>query len=189
MADRGQGIRLFSSYHELEEIFRSFEESDSEDEGDDGIITSQLRHFVIQKYISNPLLLNNRKFHIRAYIVAFGSMKVYVYRDMLSLFASKEYRTPNESTDLDVHLTNTCRQEYPGQHVQRFWDLEFEGKGTIYERLKIVTREVFQSALSTQSVHFQTLPNAFEIFGVDYLIDDQLNVYLLEVNAVRSPPW
>ena len=30
----------------------------------------------------------------------------------------------------------------------------------------------------------QTLPNAFEIFGVDFLVDEDVNVYLLEINSV-----
>lgn len=30
---------------------------------------------------------------------------------------------------------------------------------------------------------FQPLPRAFEIFGVDFLVDDQYNVHYLEANA------
>jgi tubulin--tyrosine ligase len=37
------------------------------------------------------------------------------------------------------------------------------------------------------SIHFQSLPNAFEIFGLDFMVgiegDGTLNTYLLEVNA------
>lgn len=33
------------------------------------------------------------------------------------------------------------------------------------------------------SADLQTLPNAFEIFGVDFMVDEALNVYLLEVNS------
>lgn len=29
----------------------------------------------------------------------------------------------------------------------------------------------------------QTLPNAFELFGVDYLVDKEHQVYLLEINS------
>lgn len=29
----------------------------------------------------------------------------------------------------------------------------------------------------------QSIPNAFEIFGLDFLIDDALNVFILEVNS------
>lgn len=54
MADRGMGIRLFRSKEQLEEIFLSFEndseEEVEEEEGtqDTSVVTSQLRHFVIQ---------------------------------------------------------------------------------------------------------------------------------------------
>lgn len=49
MADRGNGIRLFNSRHALEQIFQEFEdEEESTAEDTTAIITSQLRHFVIQ---------------------------------------------------------------------------------------------------------------------------------------------
>ena len=59
MADRGNGIRLFNDRESLEKIFEEFEGEDEdeekeEQEGDAGdhdgtaIVTSQLRHFVIQ---------------------------------------------------------------------------------------------------------------------------------------------
>lgn len=52
MADRGMGIRLFHTKEELVDIFESFEE-DSDEEAEQGnqntaVVTSQLRHFVIQ---------------------------------------------------------------------------------------------------------------------------------------------
>ena len=59
MADRGMGIRLFQSKEDLTRIFEEFEEEYSEDEtddrplGDTTVMTSQLRHFVIQ--VSNRL--------------------------------------------------------------------------------------------------------------------------------------
>jgi tubulin--tyrosine ligase len=54
MADRGMGIRLFHTKEDLQKIFESFEEDSdgSDDERNDGgatnVVTSQLRHFVIQ---------------------------------------------------------------------------------------------------------------------------------------------
>ncbi|KAG6842529.1 hypothetical protein C0991_000055 [Blastosporella zonata] len=64
MSDRGMGIRLFNSKETLQEIFEEFELSDDEDENEaedaseTAVVTSQLRHFVIQEYLSNPLLLD-----------------------------------------------------------------------------------------------------------------------------------
>lgn len=56
MADRGMGIRLFNSKESLLRIFESFEENsdDEQDEDQTAVITSQLRHFVIQ---ARPLQL------------------------------------------------------------------------------------------------------------------------------------
>lgn len=43
------------------------------------------------RYISRPLLIDRRKFHIRAYVLCVGSLSVYVYSEALALFAGKEY--------------------------------------------------------------------------------------------------
>ncbi|KAI0670003.1 tubulin-tyrosine ligase [Trametes maxima] len=144
MADRGMGIRLFHTKDELQAIFEEFEqgESDNDDEDENGpgesgrdtaVVTSQLRHFVIQEYLGNPLLfdpaevplnhssapqvpnLRGHKFHLRVYCVASGALTVYVYDRILALFSAVPYTAPStegrdiEATTLDLspHLTNT----------------------------------------------------------------------------------
>ncbi|KAL4991300.1 survival protein sure-like phosphatase/nucleotidase [Aspergillus falconensis] len=226
MSDRGQGIRLFNSEDQLREIFEEWE-VDSEDEDEDGdedgdhngnddtdkaatsgVVTSQLRHFIAQLYIDPPLLLpslNNRKFHIRTYVLATGSLKVYVFKEMLALFASKPYVSPTSSQDdetedpicdLTRHLTNTCFQDKAlpeSETVRRFWNLPSTPppntnltptwKEDIYEQICAVAGELFTAAARGMMIHFQTVPNAFEVFGVDFLVDETGNVWLLEVNA------
>ena len=73
MSDQGQGMRLFSSEEELRSILEKCEEPDSENNEDvetppatnrQDVIgaastTSQLRHFVTQKYVHTPLLLSS----------------------------------------------------------------------------------------------------------------------------------
>lgn len=72
MADRGNGIRLFDSKEALERIFEEFEgdldeeeeealgEGEAAEDGDDGtaVVTSQLRHFVIQVHHVRLRLVN-----------------------------------------------------------------------------------------------------------------------------------
>lgn len=215
MSDRGQGIRLFNSEDQLREIFEEWEEdSDEEESGsepeskdedkdaahDAGIVTSQLRHFMAQPYIDPPLLLpssSNRKFHIRTYVLATGALKVYVFKEMLALFAAKPYCAPHEEEDevmdLARHLTNTCFQEGGSSNegsVRRFWNLDHhvpglvaDWKEKIFAQICDVTGEVFEAAARGMMVHFQTLPNAFELFGVDFLVDASGNAWLLELNA------
>lgn len=211
MSDRGQGIRLFNSEAQLQEIFEEWEEdsddeqsgSEKEDEDaphDAGVVTSQLRHFIAQPYIDPPLLLpssSNRKFHIRTYVLATGSLQVYVFKEMLALFAAKPYCAPHEEDDevkdLARHLTNTCFQENGSSTegtVRRFWDLDHhvpglspDWKEQIFSQICNVTGEVFEAAARGMMVHFQTMPNAFELFGVDFLVDAEGCAWLLEMNA------
>lgn len=209
MSDRGQGIRLFQTVDNLQTIFDSFEEAESDEDDEEpeiphklndnnGVITSQLRHFIVQNYISNVLLLplhDNRKFHIRTYVVVSGAIKVYVFRDMLALFALSPYRKPASDPDsedgaisLHGHLTNTCLQgeEKDDKSVDLFWNLKGisqESKIKIYDELCQVTSELFKAAVGGGSIFFQPLPNAFEIYGLDFLVTVDEQVRLLEVNA------
>lgn len=266
MSDRGQGIKLFSTEEELQDIFEAWEaerpDSDDDDEEDHGhrhddertariqgadarsddgsddedaaaaggsngwnldfsgiqvtqehkeyIITSQLRHFVAQPYIHPPLTFDDRKFHIRTYVLAVGALKVFVYRPMLALFAAAPYAAPWEKADSDAkqpdlraHLTNTCLQGSDQREgsVRAFWDLpdqlaasntpphaELTGvangwKEHVFSQICSVTGEVFEAAARGMMIHFQPLPQAFELFGVDYMVDAQGNAWLLEINA------
>lgn len=212
MSDRGQGIRLFSTEEELQSIFEEWEaerpDSDNEDEDEnpneeeskkgeeegDYIVTSHLRHFIAQPYIHPPLLLpsNPRKFHIRTYVLAVGALKVYVYKQMLALFASAPYVPPwspatsDTAADLSPHLTNTCLQPFVHDGtVQSFFsiDLPTSTKERIFAQICETTGEVFEAAAKGMMVHFQVLPNVFEVFGVDFLVDEKGTAWLLEVNA------
>ncbi|KAF1920740.1 tubulin-tyrosine ligase family-domain-containing protein [Ampelomyces quisqualis] len=224
MSDRGQGIRLFSTEEELTSIFEEWDppsDDDDEQEADarsddannDGIMTSQLRHFIAQPYIHPPLLFPSpscptsepRKFHIRTYVLATGALQVYVYRDMLALFAAKPYLAPWQSSgtpkeDLRAHLTNTCLQDSGDREgsVALFHHLprplppassstDTPWTHTVFSHICTITRDTFLAAARSMAVHFQPLPNAFEIFGLDFMcsLDEHgdLRTWLLEVNA------
>lgn len=221
MSDQGQGIRLFGSEEELRAIFESWEEEDGKDDhesdvetppaidGQDvigaGTMTSQLRHFIAQRYIQSPLILpahGNRKFHIRSYVLAVGALRTYVYKEMLALFAPLPYSAPgrsasnassadpNHAIDDRVHLTNTCLQDGSREgSVTRFWDLQANAslpeswKESIFDRICAATGTLFEAAAREQMIHFQTLENAFEVFGVDWMVDVEGTSWLLEVNA------
>lgn len=170
-------------------------DSDSED-GD----ISQIREWVIQRYISRPLLLDGRKFHIRAYVLAVSNIRVYLYRDMLALFALKAYDGADLHDKL-AHLTNTCLQtDHAGfeedRSVRLFWDLaEEENAGVtkaelehIFEQMQRILADTFD-ACAGEMTTFQTMPNAFELFGFDFLIDEDRKVYLLEANSVSTAYW
>ncbi|KAJ6627243.1 tubulin-tyrosine ligase [Mycena sp. CBHHK59/15] len=237
MADRGNGIRLFNSKAALENIFQDFEETDSEDDDGEGegnktsVVTSQLRHFVIQEYLNNPLLFDpsevfihgsskpdqpqGYKFHLRAYCVASGALKLFLCDKILALFSAVPYVQPATEKDeegdplpidLGPHLTNTSLQTDRGEEGVRLFDelvschilsgqqaVEFStvDKKTIIDQMIVVLAETFKAALENP-IHFQPLQNAFELFGVDFLVTDstvsntsrpRFQAKLLEINA------
>ena len=216
MSDQGQGVKLFSSEEELRAIFEQWEgDSTSEEEGDAetipaidgrdvlgvGTMTSQLRHFIAQRYIQPPLLLKrhgNRKFHIRSYVLSVGALRTYVYKEMLALFAPMPYTVPgnvvpditSDDPDARVHLTNTCLQDGIREgSVIRFQDLQGDAelperwKDSTLDQICKATGTLFEAAAREQMIHFQTVENAFEVFGLDWIIDHKCTAWLLEVNA------
>lgn len=190
MADKGQGIRLFRSILDLQAIFESFEnENDSDTDSENGIMVSQLRHFLIQQYQENPLLLsyyNCRKFHLRVYVVALGDISVFVYEEMLVLFAENSFAGLSDLENLRSHLTNTCLQEGRDPLVVPFWQLEgleAHHKSSIFESVKQITGQLFKAATSVDKINFQPISNALEFYGVDFLVNSDFSLKLLEVNA------
>lgn len=103
MTARGDGIRLFSDEDELRECFESVEdgEDDTMEEvtaelcsnalASGAVPSSRLRQFVAQRYISKVPLLDDRKFHVRAYVLALGRLQVYLYQRLLVISASGVY--------------------------------------------------------------------------------------------------
>ncbi|GAA5859631.1 hypothetical protein JCM1840_006381 [Sporobolomyces johnsonii] len=243
LADKGNGIRLFSSREMLEEIFEEFEpeSDDDEDEDEEGedeesddekagaeangraamfgadtrVDATQMREWVIQEYIASPLLLDPtpgsdaqpHKFHLRVYCVAVAGLRVFVHHPFLALFAPTPYSPPSPSAagefDLSSHLTNTCLQTAvlgdaaPQVSVGVLQDMgektilsgKHKGQKLGQERIRAIEEgvrttvaEVFKAAVGAGS-SFQVLPNAFEIFGVDFLVDEEFQVSLLEINA------
>lgn len=211
MSERGHGIRLFSSLEELQTVFEEWETEESsldeiekeennesltshfslnlEKDSINNVVTSDLRHFIVQPYIHPPYLIQNnpQKFHIRTYVLAMGSLKVYVYHDMLALFSQALYVPPwNESKDLSAHLTNTCLgRDNKEELVRLFWSLQIPEvlKKRAFAQICEITGEIFEAAARGMTVHFQTIPNVFEVFGLDFLLDETGKAWLLEINA------
>lgn len=183
---------------------------DENEKPTNGVITSQLRHFVAQLYIP-PLILpeyGNRKFHIRTYVLCVGALHVYVYKEMLALFAAVSYQapgtpspkapdtsserseTPTGGIDMLPHLTNTCLQSSASNSNPKVLPLHLlcgavltpSALSSIQNQICTATCHVFRAAVA-QPTTFQPLPNAFEIFGVDWLVDPGMKVHLLEFNA------
>ena len=185
--NKGVGIYIIHLYEQLVDICLS---------------ESDIREWVLQQYISRPLLLRQRKFHIRAYVLAVGDLDVYFCNDCLALCSGSRYRAADTS-NLLAHITNTAFQDqdpsfredkcvllWNGDRVRQL--LVKNGSCSSPEHaqarveqvitdMKDITTELFR-AYSSEFGVFSPLEDCFEHFGFDFLVDEHWQVYLLEVN-------
>ena len=156
---------------------------------------------IIQKYIEKPLLINQRKFDVRAFAMFTsinGFKKGFVYKDVYLRTSSKVFDLTNLANRF-VHLTNDAIQQnsedfgkfesanklsindfqkyldtaFPDKHVNFMRDLFPRMERLITDSFRAVYKKIDQSHLR----------NTFEIFGYDFMIDQQFKVYLIECNT------
>jgi hypothetical protein len=94
-------------------------------------------------------------------------------------------------------LTNTCLQPTASSAadaelstakptVRLFQDLVLPDKvrhSALWDAICLVTGDLFEAAAREMPTHFQPTTNAFEVFGLDFLVDAAGTPWLLEVNA------
>ena len=64
---------------------------------------------IVSFYIDRPLLINQKKFDMRVYVLvtSYNPLRVYMYQEGLARFATEEYSNdPNVLRNKFVHLTN-----------------------------------------------------------------------------------
>ena len=182
--NKGAGIDILYTYEELFDYCLS---------------EPDIREWVLQRYVDRPLLLSGRKFHIRAYALAVGAIKVYVYGSVLCLCSGTQYDYSNASNYF-AHITNTAYQAQDPGFVEERCILLLEDmaavlaeQGTcstleeangrcrkVMDDVRTITGELF--ACYKGDKDYVPLPGCFEHYGIDYLVDEEFNVKLLEVN-------
>ena len=168
--------------------------------------------FILTKYISYPHLIHKHKYDFRIYILVTGisPFRIYLYQEGLVRFATEKYSLDfNKLDELYRHLTNV------GMNVRNIkaykkavnadttegnrWSLQVyrsycEKHGINFKKIWSQIADIaIKSLLSVRDIFLKTLKyigtkdkNHFKLFGYDFLVDENLKVYLLEVNSRPS---
>lgn len=134
-------------------------------------------------------------------MLAVSDITVYVYKEVLILCSASPYNWHNTS-NLASHITNTCYQHQQKTNFDESkyiltWE-DFQAKlvqdntvrnekeayilaSKILESICLITKDLFTAYVGQYSV-FTPLQGCFEHYGLDFLVDEDFNVYLLEVN-------
>ncbi|KAF4975728.1 hypothetical protein FZEAL_7504 [Fusarium zealandicum] len=159
------------------------------------IPSAQMRQFVAQRYIVSVPPLDGRKWHVRAYVVSIGRLKVHVFREMLALLALQDYEPPWDNPSLKSSLTNTALQDedefVAKESMREFWDisddlLPGDWKQSIFDQACEISGELFRAAAHTMADKFTPLDKCFELFALDFLVDTSGIAWLLEVNETPA---
>ena len=150
--------------------------------------------FVIQKYIESPLLINDRKFDIRMWVLVTGDMNVYLFREGYIRTSSSPFVIDHTNIDDKfVHLTNNAIQKFSetygtfedGNQISFESFRKYIGKSCFNEIITPQIKQIIERSLL--SVRTKLNPtksrNVFEIFGYDFIIDVDYNVWLIEANT------
>lgn len=163
-------------------------------ESDKGDYQSNI--IILQKYIEKPFLYNGRKFDIRIWVLINHKMDIYMFKEGHLKASSVNYRIDNNNSF--IHLTNYSLQKYNknfskyeiGNEIsfetfQNFLDTSEHKNFNFKECIIPKFKEIIElTAKASKTVINKCKKNyCFEIFGYDFMMDEDKNVYLIEINT------
>eukprot|EP00826_Nyctotherus_ovalis_P033192 TRINITY_DN2679_c0_g1_i5.p1 TRINITY_DN2679_c0_g1~~TRINITY_DN2679_c0_g1_i5.p1 ORF type:complete len:378 (+),score=76.62 TRINITY_DN2679_c0_g1_i5:64-1197(+) len=194
--NRGQGIHVFHSVDALKSLIVHYCRGKSED----GREAEVANTFVIQKYVEEPLLIEGRKFDIRVWVLVTHEVDCYFFKEGYLRTSSAEYKIDMENLDNRfVHLTNNAVQKHSDKYgsfedgnqmsfkeFQEYLDKAYPDKQISVRDDLVITMKnlVKKTILSTRKkLNSCSRKNTFELFGYDFIIDQEFNIWLIEVNT------
>ena len=149
-------------------------------------------HAIISQYITNPLLIDGKKFHIRSYFlisVQSGITKCFVH-DRYKIFTAKEKYQQANWLNRDIHITHqkTTDKIYEWLSDEMIADVNLSNALTDSNLNKLKSelancQKTLAEAMCLMGVKPYTESiSGYHILGADLLITDDFNVYILEVN-------
>ena len=184
--DDGNNIFRINNNHYLNSTIKEYNSS------------VKCEYIMIQKYLEKPLLYQGRKFDIRIWVMFMTNREneVYIFKEGHLKATSLKYNP--DSNDIYVHLTNYSVQkhninfskieignEIPFYEFQKELDLKKSGKNfrkDIYPKIVRIIR-LTGGAAAQGKMNFMGVKNCFEIFGYDFILDENYKPYLLEINT------
>jgi len=152
---------------------------------------------LVQKYIEKPLLYYGRKFDIRMWVLVTHKMEVYAFREGHLKTSSVDYNI--NVKDSFVHLTNYSVQKYNnnfskfeiGNEVsfddfqnclnKDYKEKKFNVKTDLIEKMNELITISMKSVAN--KINMNSRKNCFELFGYDFIMDSNFNLYILEINT------
>ena len=170
-------------------------------------LESESNEFLISKYVTNPHLINGKKYDLRIYVLVTGlkPLKIYINKEGLARISAQKFSLNEENYDnIFVHLTNTGVNKKSKEYVYaQDFNSENANKLSLHTYQKYISKEkanydliwkkIKDIAIKTVIAGHKNLvekldefylndQSFFNLYGYDIIIDDKYEPYLLEVN-------
>lgn len=162
-------------------------------------VNGKKRSYIIQKYCERPFLYKGRKFDIRAFAVTQtvnGNLQGYYYTEGYLRTSCRDYNIKNVTSRL-IHLTNdavqkNCQDYGKFENGNKLSYADFQkyldsvnvkkdfAKDVLPEFKKLVCDSI--KAVS-RKLDPDRRQSSFEIFGYDFMLDEDLKPWVIEVNT------
>ncbi|KAL4486013.1 hypothetical protein ABPG72_003947 [Tetrahymena utriculariae] len=186
----GKGINVYQNSSQIKEYIKKIKQESQNQ-------TEEQQQVIVQRYIQNPLLVNKKKFDIRSYVIVVSTDPYIVY--FLNGYVRLTINDYNKNdTDLLTHLVNTnIQKKHPQFNFKKddsHWELnKFESalkeqynmtdeeiEIKIYSQMKRASAYLFKGLQQ----YFNAFTANFQIFGLDFMFDEDFNPYFIEVNEI-----
>lgn len=167
----------------------------------------------VQAYIRDPFLIRNCKFDIRVYVflTSLDPLLIYLYDDGLVRIATERYtENPRSAKNNWIHVTNaavnqTNNEKYifndtPDQCYGHKWRLKclwayLHEHGLSQTELDLIWNRIEDAVIKTIFTSYHEMQadynkvtkesnyNSYKVLGFDLLLDRDLNIFVIEVNA------
>jgi tubulin--tyrosine ligase len=170
LLNNGQNIKIFDRVSQIEQHYLSSQRLGGP--------------HVLQRYITNPHLLENKKYSIRMFVIVTDYAGVYLYKNGYFNVAINPYEAQDFSP-LNVHLTNEHLSEpdanvvqIPTQHFGELFSAVYPQIKTVVNKTISALQHAFPLAFKKKYGHSRHVA----IFGFDFMVDETMKVWLLEAN-------
>lgn len=194
---QGKGIYIIRDQEEVEKIKEKTKLVKVEDNGSE-LPTYWVRiPRLVQRYITNPLLINGKKFDLRNYmLIACTNPFVVLYRDGYCRLSCNDYDI--DSTDLASHLTNQSVQKkshlYEELKEDTVWSMDRFNiyvnknypdmeRNWVHKVLRKKCQEIILHCFNSVRNRLGSKLGYFDLIGCDFLISDDFSVSLLEMTS------
>ena len=131
------------------------------------------KEYILQENVENIYLLNNRKTVIRVYMIYINN-KLYLYTDGNMVLMNDIYDETN--TNIHVNIQN---------HYECHNLSSLKNYNIIIKNIESQMREVAK-VFNSDLYYKEDNKDIFHIFGFDYILNTNLNPYVIEVNGYPS---